>query len=83
MKLKPFKFVFILISSVVLMASYFIMLYTFFTAYFNPNKTVLVHINNIGEANIEFLFLLLTIPCIIYYLRCFSWNGKKRKIWFS
>jgi len=80
---KPVKFIILLTGSVVLLASYIILLYTFFTAYLNPNKIVHVHINNIGEANIEFFFLLLTIPCIIYYLRCFCWNSKNKEIWFS
>jgi len=77
------KFVLLIISSVVLIASYVMLLCTFFTAYLNPNKTVHISVNNIGEANVEFLLLLLTIPCIIYYLRCFRWSSKKRKIWFS
>jgi len=82
-KLRLSKFVLLLTSSVILIASYVLLLYTFFTAYSNPNKTVYININNMGEANIEFLFLSFTIPCIIYYLSCFSWSSKKRKIWFS
>ncbi len=81
--MKSFKFVIVLTSSVTLLASYIILLYTFFSAYLSPAKAVYVSINNIGEANIELFFLMLTIPCIIYYVRCFSWSSKNKKIWFS
>lgn len=39
---------------------------TFFHAYINPSKTVVVNINVIGEANIEFVLLLCLIPMWIY-----------------
>ncbi|KKM93816.1 hypothetical protein LCGC14_1204530 [marine sediment metagenome] len=81
--MKSFKFVVVLMSSVALLASYIILLYTFFSAYLSPSKAVYVSINNLGEANLELVFLMATIPCIIYYVRCFSWSSKKREIWFS
>ena len=38
----------------------------FLFAYFNPNKRIIVNINSIGEANIEFilLFMITTIGVI-------------------
>lgn len=81
--LKASRFYILLITSMVFVASYFILLLTFFVAYLSPSKLVIVDINGVGEANIEFLFLLLTIPCVVYYLRSFAWNREKRKIWFT
>ena len=42
------------------------MMVTFFKAYVHPSKTVTVTINEMGEANPEFIFLLLMIPITFY-----------------
>ena len=44
----------------------YLFLSTFFHAFLNPSKTVVVNINVIGEANIEFVLLLCLIPMWIY-----------------
>ena len=77
------RFRVILVSSIILFASYLILLYTFISAYLSPVKTVIVHVNGIGEANIEFVFLLASIPCVMYYLGCLKWSSKKRKMWIE
>ena len=50
-----------------------IMIWTFYTAYFNPSKTVIVGINWYGEANIEivlvtFFALIIVINTIIKWI---------------
>lgn len=82
-ELKAFRFIILLVTSMMFVMSYFMLLLTFFVAYLSPSKLVIVNINSVGEANIEFLFLLLTIPCVVYYLRSFAWNREERKIWFG
>lgn len=49
----------------------FVIVYTtFMSAYIHPSKTVVVKINETGEANIEFLLLSFMIfPCFVYTLR--------------
>ena len=49
---------------ITLVATYVTILLTFLTAYLHPSKSVLVTINTMGEANIEFALLALTIPAI-------------------
>lgn len=49
MKLKIIQ----LFGTAMLFAVFLVMLWTFYTAYFNPSKTTLVDINSIGEAQIE------------------------------
>ena len=44
----------------------YLFLSTFFHAFLNTSKTVVVNINVIGEANIEFVLLLCLIPMWIY-----------------
>jgi len=75
------RFSLIIVSSVILFSSYLILLFTFFSAYLSPIKTVIVDINGIGEANLEFVFLLASIPCVMYYLGCLRWSSEKRKMW--
>ena len=77
------RFQMVLVSSVVMFASYLILLCTFFSAYLSPIKTVIVDINGIGEANIELAFLLASIPCVIYYLINLKWSSKKKMMWVS
>jgi len=75
------RFSIIIVSSIILFSSYLILLYTFFSAYLSPIKTVIVDVNGIGEANIEFVFLLASIPCVMYYLSRLKWSSKKKKLW--
>jgi len=77
------RFGMIITGSMVLLASYLILLFTFISAYLSPVKAVVVHINNIGEANIELAFLLLSVPCIAYYLKYLRWSYKKKKMWIE
>ena len=79
--MKQFKI--ILFSSIIMFSSYIILLYTFLSAYLSPIKTVVVDINSVGEANIELVFLLISIPCVIYYLTRLKWSSKKGLIWFE
>ena len=44
-----------------------IMIWTFFTAYLNPSKSVLISINSVGEANLE----AILIP-IVFLICCYS-----------
>lgn len=44
-----------------MLAILFLMTLTFYTAYFNPSKTVLVEINRYGEANVEFILIIIGI----------------------
>jgi hypothetical protein len=39
--------------------------YIFIQAYFSQNKTVIVDINEYGEANVELILLLTSVPCFI------------------
>lgn len=78
---KNLRFSVIILSSVTLVASYFILLYTFLSAYLSPIKKVVVDVNGMGEANIELVFLLATIPCVAYYLKNLSWSSKKNRMW--
>jgi len=77
------RFTVIVASSIILFSSYLIILYTFFSAYLSPIKTVIVDINGIGEANVEFVFLLASIPCVMYYLGRLRWSNKKMKMWIE
>ena len=45
------------------------MIITFFIAFLNGNE-VTVAINDYGEANIEFVMIIILIPCMIYTLSC-------------
>ena len=59
---------FIIFEGLILsLVGWIIMIWTFFTAYFNPTKTVLVDINSIGEANFE----AIAIP-IVFLICCYS-----------
>jgi hypothetical protein len=49
----------------IIISSYFIALATFMIAYFSPDKKVLIDINVIGEANLEFFVFLITLPFAI------------------
>lgn len=43
-----------------------LMAYTFMRAYFNPNKQILLTIDRVGEANVEFVLLFLIVPTVAY-----------------
>lgn len=59
---------FIIFEGLILsLVGWMIMMWTFFTAYFNPTKTVLIDINSIGEANLE----AIAIP-IVFLICCYS-----------
>ena len=51
-----------------LIATYFTCLLTFMAAYIYPTKSVIVTINSYGEANIELILLLVTLPIVIRYV---------------
>ena len=40
--------------------------WTFMLAYFSGEYAVAVHINDFGEAHIEFLWLVIGVPCALY-----------------
>jgi len=79
--IKRLRFPAILLSIVIMIGSYLILLATFLSAYLSPIKTVIVHINNIGEANIELVFLLASVPCVLYYLTQLRWSKRKEMMW--
>ena len=49
---------------------------TFYKAYFFGNYEAIVHINDYGEALVEFWWITLSIPCILYLLIDTLWNWK-------
>jgi len=44
----------------------FITFHTFLTAYFGETKSVIIYVNRYGEANIEFVMMLILIPLVCY-----------------
>lgn len=46
-------------------SSYVVLLYLFFTAYIHPSKTFTIAINTYGEANIELIMYIFSIPFVI------------------
>lgn len=52
----------------ILFSSYVTMLYIFSNAYDHPSKRTVVWINAFGEANVEAAMLLLSMPCIMYWV---------------
>ena len=52
-----------------LLMSYLFMIYFFLLAYFNPERIVAMRINRYGEANIEFLWVIVSIPAVFYYIK--------------
>lgn len=64
---------------------YAVMLYTFMKAWLHPAKAVLVTVDSFGEGDIEFVVLMLTVPCVAYacwkrYKRYA--NRKRQKAWY-
>ena len=49
-------------------AMFFLMVHTFLVAFVHPTRTVTVGIDWVGEAWIEFLLLMVMVPCVIYLL---------------
>jgi len=81
--IKQIEFTAILIGVVLLLGSYLVLLYTFMSAWFSPIKTVVVHINQLGEALPELIFLTLTFPCVCYLLARLKWSNKTKRIWID
>jgi len=46
--------------------SYFLTLYLFIQAYLDPLKMHGIKIDFFGEANIELIFLLISLPVVVY-----------------
>lgn len=65
-------------AEIVLMMSYIVLTLTFFAAYINPTKTVLVTINTFGEATPELVLLVLAIvPVMARFKEIIkSWHTK-------
>lgn len=53
------------IAYATLFLTFFSYVETFYRAYFNDYEAI-VHINDFGEAGIEFVWITLAIPCVIY-----------------
>lgn len=49
-------------------ASFIVLFITFMLAFFDPSKKVLIDINNIGEANIEFIVMILGLTALSAHL---------------
>lgn len=52
----------------VVFGSFFVMVYLFLNAYLNPLKMHGIKINSFGEANIELVLLLVSVPVAIFLL---------------
>jgi len=50
----------------VVFGSYFVTLYLFIQAYLNPLKMHGIKIDLFGEANVELIFLLISLPVVVY-----------------
>ena len=71
------------IAGLVSLAWYSIVLtYTFLVAYFQPNYQARVLVNYYGEANVEFILLLVTVPLGLWavYYSCKNLFDKKEII---
>ena len=60
----------------VLAGAFIVMVITFSVAYFHPTRQTLVDINSMGEANAEFVFLILclVIICLTFFRRFKAWG---------
>lgn len=54
---------FVGVVSLAIILSY---LHAFFVAYLNPSKTVVVDINVVGEAHVEFVIMVCYVVCLAY-----------------
>lgn len=52
-----------------LLGSYLVLMSIFMLAYFNQDKILGLRINMYGEAHLEFIMFLISIPSVIYYIR--------------
>ncbi|MHA1305345.1 MAG: hypothetical protein ACTSPI_16725 [Candidatus Heimdallarchaeaceae archaeon] len=43
-----------------------ILFYTSLVAYFNPSKKITIFVNQLGEANIEAILVIVLIPLMVY-----------------
>ena len=53
---------------IILSSTYTSCLYAFINAYFSQSKSTLITINSYGEANIELILLLVTLPLVLKYI---------------
>jgi len=61
----------------VIFGSYLFFFYAFVRAYFQVSKQMCIDINSIGEANFEFVILIITIPAVIFFIiQYFKWGEK-------
>ena len=56
------------VGFVMLISQYSALLLVFFVAYSDPAKEVLVRINAFGEADIEAVFFIVTLPAVVYFI---------------
>ena len=63
----------------IVIASFVTMFITFAVAYTSPDKSVIIHINHYGEANLE-LFLLSLGAVSIIYMVCKGMKDDKKRI---
>ena len=54
--------------AVTALSTYLTLFYTFIYAYMSESKSVVVTINEYGEANLEFLMLMVALPGIVTWL---------------
>ena len=55
-----------IVAWVTLWLTFFTYVETFYRAFFFGNYEAIVHINDYGEAFPEFIWITLSIPCVIY-----------------
>jgi len=53
---------------IILTSTYIACLYAFLNAYFSQSKSTIITINSYGEANIELILILVTLPVVCLYL---------------
>jgi len=71
-----------LIGIPIILGNFFVMSYLFLKAYFHPLKMHNIKINVFGEANAEFILVIVSIPIVIYLLVDFLSNLIP-KIWWG
>ncbi|MEM7825006.1 MAG: hypothetical protein QXO27_03465 [Candidatus Aenigmatarchaeota archaeon] len=69
---------FVLVTSAVIM-----WLITFTTAYVNPDKTIMVDINSVGEAKIEMFAIAIPTFLALLFLIRYYWKDVLRNLYVS
>lgn len=52
-----------------LLINYTVFFAFFMKAYFHPTKSILITINTVGEAKLEFVLMIIGLPFVIYFIK--------------